>query len=344
MDRKNRRNLSLILVYIVGALNVTDAANGRTVDFVQEPPTVTVRIDGEPLATYVYRDPEILRPYFKDVCVPGGLQVTRHHPPREGLDPADHAGMHPGLWLAFGDISGADFWRNKARVEHVKFVKPPHAENGQGGFTVLNRYRDADRIVCEEICEYTFLPRPAGYLILWNSTFRSDDSNFYFGDQEEMGLGVRLATPIRVRSENGGRILDSQGRTNEKGTWGKEAAWCDYSGWLADVFAGVTILTDPKNVRPCRWHTRDYGFMTANPFGNSVFDAGPPSRTMVQPRESFHLGFGVLLHAGASQESVDLAAAYQDYLDTLESIPAPGPRTLPPVALSTRSADIGALP
>ncbi len=318
MGRRNRPKLSLLLVCVVGVLNGPRISNASVIDFVEKPPTVTIRIAGEPLATYVYRDPEILRPYFKDVCAPGGLQITRHHPPREGLDPTDHAGMHPGLWLAFGDISGADFWRNKARVEHVKFIEPPHVKDGQGGFTVLNRYRDADRIVCEEICEYAFLPRPAGYLILWNSTFRSDHAAFYFGDQEEMGLGVRLATPIRVRSEKGGRILDSQGRTNEKGTWGRQAAWCDYSGWLDDVFAGVTILTGPNNVRSCRWHTRDYGFMTANPFGRSVFDAGPPNKTVVPPNESFHLGFGILLHAGPSPDSLDLAAAWQDYLRLLE--------------------------
>ena len=33
---------------------------------------------------------------------------------RQDLD--DHPTMHPGLWLAFGDINGADFWRNKGRV------------------------------------------------------------------------------------------------------------------------------------------------------------------------------------------------------------------------------------
>ena len=38
--------------------------------------------DGQAVATYVYDDPQILRPYFTGLKAPGGLQVTRHHPPR----------------------------------------------------------------------------------------------------------------------------------------------------------------------------------------------------------------------------------------------------------------------
>ena len=49
----------------------------------------------------------------------------------------------------------------------------------------------------------SLLVRPAGYLLTWDSTFSSDRS-FYFGDQEEMGLGIRVATPIRVERGDGG--------------------------------------------------------------------------------------------------------------------------------------------
>lgn len=91
-----------------------------------------IRVDDRPLATYVYRDKQILRPYFKDVCAPGGIQVARHDPPREGIDPADHATMHPGLWLAFGDLGEADFWRNKVTVEHGGFVQPLRVEGDKG--------------------------------------------------------------------------------------------------------------------------------------------------------------------------------------------------------------------
>src|SRR5262245_46195761 len=95
-----------------------------------------ITLGGEPLATYVVRDETILRPYFKDLHAPGGIPVTRHFLPVEGTDPIDHATMHPGIWLAFGDINGVDFWRNKGRVEHEEFIGAPQGGAGRGHFTV----------------------------------------------------------------------------------------------------------------------------------------------------------------------------------------------------------------
>ncbi|MHC4516960.1 MAG: DUF6807 domain-containing protein [Planctomycetota bacterium] len=299
------------------AMTCQGADVAHRVDLQARPRMIVITADSQPLATYVYSDPDISRPYFKDLHVPSGIQVTRHHPPREGIDPADHAHYHPGLWLAFGDLSGADSWRNKARVEHVEFVQAPTVSGNRASFTVRNRYLNDGRTVCEEICEYTFLVRPAGYLILWDSAFRSGRSDFWFGDQEEMGLGVRVATPIMVKSKQGGRILDSAGRKNEKGIWGKQAAWCNYSGPMEGIFAGVTIMPDPGNFRPCWWHTRDYGFMAANPFGRAAFRAGPTSKVPVKKGESFRLSYGILLHADASESDVDLQAAYEDYISVL---------------------------
>jgi len=288
------------------------------ITFQSQGDSLLIRADDRPLATYVYRDPEILRPYFKDVCGPEGIQVTRHHPPKEGIDPVDHATMHPGLWLAFGDLGGADFWRNKATVEHGGFIKAPHGEGDSGAFTVRNRYMAGGTAICEEICTYTFQARPTGYLILWDSTFQSERSGVYFGDQEEMGLGVLVATPIMAKPyENRprpGRILDDHGRRNEKETWGQQAAWCDYSGWVDDTFAGIMVMPDPRNATACRWHTRDYGLMVANPFGQSVFKKGPANKTEVLSDQPFRLRFGVLIHTARNEDSFDPAAGYQDYL------------------------------
>jgi len=290
------------------------------VRFGPRPGAIVIRVGVEPLATYVYEDTEILRPYFKDVCAPGGIRVTRRRRPRDGVDPTDHADMHPGLFLAFGDLGGADFWRNKAMVEHVAFARPPCSQDGTGSFSVRNRYVAGHAVICEELCTYRFMVRPSGYLILWDSTFRAAGAETHFGDQEEMGLGVRVTTPIMVKSAQGGRILDSEGRLNEKGVWGKPAAWCDYSGPVGGAFAGVMILPDPGNFRPCWWHVRDYGFMVANPFGRRALTSGLPSKVAVRPDEPLALRFGVLLHASDSKDGLDLQAACRDYLEVAESI------------------------
>ena len=286
------------------------------ITFKDQPGKIVAIVGSQPVATYVYADNEIPRPYYAHVHEPGGIQLTRNFPPIDGQDTTDHATMHPGIWMSFGDLDGTDFWRNKSRVVHQRFLEPPASGPGQATFTVLNHYETADgRLICREVSRQTFLTRPGGYFLLWDSTF-SADREFYFGDQEEMGLGLRMATPIAVKSEKGGRILDSEGRKNEKAIWGKTAKWCDYGGRMDGKFAGITIMPHPDNFRPCWWHTRDYGFVAANPFGRAAFRAGPTSKVVIKPNAPLRLRFGLLIHANVNESKLELATAYRDYLAT----------------------------
>jgi len=277
---------------------------------------VAIAIDGKPLARYVFHDDKILRPYLSDVHAPGGAQVTRNLPPVAGVDAIDHDTMHPGIWLAFGDISGSDFWRNKATVKHVRFVEPPTADAAGGRFAVVNRYVSADKAICEELCRLTIRVRPAGTLLIWDSTF-SGERPFTFGDQEEMGLGLRMATPLAVK--NGGTLLNSDGSKNEAQVWGKQADWCDYSGRIDGAPVGVLVAPDPKNFRRSWFHARDYGFVAANPFGRHAFTKEAKSQVTVAPGESLRLRFAVLLHGKLD----DSAAAYRDALEVLAEAKSP---------------------
>ncbi|MEX2027033.1 MAG: DUF6807 family protein, partial [Pirellulaceae bacterium] len=191
----------------------------------------------QPLARYVFQDETVLRPYFTAVHALGGTEITRRHPPREGIDAADHPTMHPGIWLAFGDLGGADFWRNKGRVEHERLTTAPEVKEGALRFAVRNRYLDRERLVCHEDAAYSLRILNGGYLLSWDSTF-SGSEPFAFGDQEEMGLGVRLATPLCVKGGSG-TIITSDGKRNEKEAWGTQAKWCDYSGTVAGRRVGI---------------------------------------------------------------------------------------------------------
>jgi hypothetical protein len=263
---------------------------------------LAIRIDDKPVATYTWQDSRIPRPYFAHLHAPNGKQVTRAHPPIAGKDATDHDTFHPGLWLAFGDLDGGDFWRNKGTVKHVEFVEKPK----DGGFTVRNRYEANGKAICEEVCRIAIRVRPGGYLLDWTSEF-TGENDFHFGDQEEMGLGVRLATPLTVKA--GGRILNSDGLKNEKQVWGKAADWCDYGGTIDGEEIGVTLMPDPKNFRRSWFHARDYGVLVANPFGRNAFTKGEASRVVVRKGETFRLRFGVYVHSGRA----DVAEAHKEW-------------------------------
>ena len=283
----------------------------------------TIKIGEQQVAVYVYQDDQISRPYFAHLRAPGAPQASRKHPPTEGQDRADHPLYHPGLWMSFGDISGNDYWRLKAAVKQDRWANPPRGGTAKGSFAVVNHYlgqEDPSHVVCAEVCRITVLARPIGFLLLWDSTF-SSDHEFYFGDQEEMGIGFRVATPIRVehgKEENipdgNGTMIDSAGRKNGDEIWGNSARWCDYSGTLDDQHVGIMLCCHPSNFRPSWFHARDYGLLLANPFGRDAFGKGEKSKVVIKPGNTLRLRYGVLVYASTKETSPDLATAYHDYV------------------------------
>src|SRR5690349_19036371 len=75
---------------------------------------VIAYLGDQPVFHYVFAGDQISRPYFAHIKTPSGIQVSRNHPPQKGVDKDDHATMHPGIWLSFGDLNGNDYWRLKA--------------------------------------------------------------------------------------------------------------------------------------------------------------------------------------------------------------------------------------
>lgn len=284
-------------------------AGGPAVAFEGRPDGLAIRVDGRPFARYVTGSERITRPYFESLHAPDGTRVTRPDPPVEGVDLVDHATFHPGLWLAFGDLGGADSWRNRDRIRHGGWVEAPRGGPGRGSFAVRNLHERGGSVIAEEVCRVAVLPRPQGTLLLWDSEFRPSGGALSFGDQEEMGLGVRVATPLAV--VRGGRIVDAAGRVDEAQVWGRQADWCAYDGEVEGRRVGVALMPHPGNVRPSWFHARDYGLLVANPFGRNAFTGGEPGRVVVREGEALRLRFGVLVFDGRP----DLGAAFREYVE-----------------------------
>ncbi len=69
----------------------------------------------------------------------------------------------------------------------------------------------------------------------------------------------------------GGMLVNAEGISGEKGTFGVASAWCAFVGKRAgskgEVTEGVALLDHPGNPwSPCPWFTRDYGFLSPTPF------------------------------------------------------------------------------
>ncbi|HMO86625.1 MAG TPA: PmoA family protein [Lacipirellulaceae bacterium] len=315
--------LALGVLAGLAGLAPSSSAKAPVVAFESTPGRLRISVGDEPWGDYVYDDPVIVRPHFANLHAAGGVPVTRTQPPVAGRDLVDHPTFHPGLWLAFGDLNGADNWRLHAGIEHVEFAEAPHGKAGRGEFAALHRYFDgADPPValCDELFRCQWVVLPEGTLLTWDSTF-SSDHRVEFGDQEEMGLGLRVATPLRAQRQaegdvpaGRGEIRDADGRRNEREVWGQSARWCDYSGVVDGRRAGMTLLCHPDNFRPSWFHARDRGLLVANPFGHAAFRQGEPSRVVLEPGQKLRLRFGILVYAAASEARPDLDAVYRRYL------------------------------
>jgi hypothetical protein len=316
------RSVAALMITMASVARAMIAIGGE-VAFHPSKGALAITIDGEPFTTYVYQDKAITRPYFAHAKAPGGIQVTRNHPPIDGVDLPDHDKLHPGVWMSFGDVNGSDFWRLAAPVKFERFVVEPTGGDGHGHFAARFNYEDqknSNETVCSEDFYCTIHGLDGGRLIAWDSTFTSD-REFIFGDQEEMGLGVRMATPIRAErsSKTGlrpgnGAIVSSSGERNEDQICGKAFAWCDYRGELEGQRVGIALFAHPENFRPSWFHVRDYGMMVANPFGRNAFGKGEKSAVTVKPGDKFRLRYGVFIHAGPRDQQPDIAAAYETYL------------------------------
>lgn len=262
----------------------------------------------QPIAEYRYTDPKIPRPYFSNVHALDGTRLTRTFPPIPGIDAMDHDSLHPGIWLAFGDLNGVDFWRNKARVEHIRFSSEPIVLDGRFQFAVEEKYiRKDDTEICKAISDYVFEAPTAQQktvvVLRWKTQIKSDVESLVFGNQHEMGLGFRMATPLIVKG-GAGSILGSHGGKNEKGNWGKVAQWWDYSGAMEDRIAGILAIVEPASTRPVWVHARDYGFLALNPTGvpDKPDDSSPSHAFEVAKGDTLTLAYTLVFHASPKSE------------------------------------------
>ncbi|WP_442484526.1 DUF6807 family protein [Aeoliella sp. SH292] len=315
--------IEILVIGILLAGSGIASATEPIVDFPGATPgRIPVFIAGKQVALYEYNGNKIPRPFLSNVRALNGVQVTRNHPPVADQDLADHPEYHPGIWMSFGDLSGADYWRNQATVRTELLCTPKGGEK-EGSFAVRNHYldpHDLQKELAVELCQIRFLLVESGYIILWDSTF-SSDQDMWFGDQEEMGIAFRTATALRAdpSTDKGlvsgtGHILDATKRKGSQEIWGTTAPWCDYSGQVDGEPVGIAFLCHPENFRPSWFHARDYGLLAANPFGRAAFGKGEPSKVVVAAGETLRLRYGILIHNGAGDNGADVARACKRYV------------------------------
>ena len=279
---------------------------------------VDVKLNGELFTSYHYGE-SLARPFLHPVIGPFGKPITR----RLATDQDDEKDFdhfhHRGLWMTHGEVNDVDNWMEKeghGRTAHKSFTA---LESGgvHGTIAAASQWEDKDgNKILEETYSARIFNLSSPRIIDLRLALNASERDVKFGDTKEGGMASIRVYPT-MTGNNGGNLENSYKGIGQAETWGKRAHWCDYSGMVHGREVGVAIFDHPTNFRhPTYWHARDYGLMTANPFGISFFEpgSGKSGDHMLVRGETLEFSYRIYIHVGDASEGL-VGDAYIDYVN-----------------------------
>jgi hypothetical protein len=283
------------------------AGSGRTLEARLEDDKVVVRVEGKVFTCYKFAT-EQKYPYFWPVNGPAsGQSVTT-----ETSEPYPH---HHSLFFGCDRVNGGNYWQDvNARGQIVsqgpKLVEPAGRRvvftdtclwRQPGKEPII---RDTRRIVVTAPSDkLRFVDVAVALEPLVDITILKTNHSLF---------SARVVPELSVKS--GGTLVNAEGATGEKGTWGVASPWCDYWGARGGATEGIAILQHPDNRwYPAPWFTRDYGFFSPTPM--YWLENG---RLEVPKGEKLTLRYRVVVHAGDTKDA-GIATIFESYRDKTEN-------------------------
>jgi hypothetical protein len=286
-------------IKIFGSLLLCAASFGQSVKLTKEADRVRVEIGGAPFGE-LYFGPDSPKPYFAPLRSASGKIVTRQWPMVKDLGETKDHQHHRGLWLGYIDVNGFNFWENEFsyhRANGGKMVTTKVDVHRNSVHLVADWLGPAGEKVLTEDRTMTFSADATLRIVDFEATLTAGDKPAAFGDDKDGAFGIRMADKLTEKTGTG-VITNSAGVRTMKEAWGKPANWLDYSGMLEDEPVGIAIFDHPNSFHhPARWHARDYGLVSANPFADKAYDPSQPARNYkLDAGASVHLRYRVVVH------------------------------------------------
>ncbi|MBI5770420.1 MAG: PmoA family protein [Verrucomicrobia bacterium] len=308
------------------AVSLAATAAEPTVTFTRQTDRVRIEIGGRHFSDYVHAGWP--KPCLYPILDADGTSYTRDFPFKKNPAEVPDHDWHRGVWFAHGAVNGHDLWRELPDKQTGRIVLDQILEARDGPTGVLRlrqlwQTHDGRTLLTDETT-LRITRHATATLLDYDVTLRATHGAVTLGDTEEGSMAVRINEALRVTHGKGkdkrtgtGHLVNAAGERDIP-VWGKRAAWCDASGPLPDDrVIGLALLEHPQNFRhPTWWHARDYGLLSANPFGRHDFEKLKDQPTAgdhaIPAGGSLTLRYRFIFHRGDTA-TADIPARFRAY-------------------------------
>ncbi|MCF6356469.1 MAG: PmoA family protein [Draconibacterium sp.] len=293
------KNIILLLLFfsittfnVIGQTKVTAEKVGDKIEF---------RVNGNLFTNYIISESEKY-PFFFPVNGPSKATVT-------SMRNANYP-HHSSLFFGCDRVNGGNWWQEGLERGQILSLRADILETGGNKAVVENeciwRRPGADAPIKDKRTITVTAPSKDKFYIDFDITMEMLEDVTILKTNHSLFSG-RMDADLAVT--NGGTIINAEGETGEKGTFGKRSAWIDYNGKRMGGIEGMAILQHPSNEWfPAPWFTRDYGFFSPTP----MYWPENEKTTELKKGEKITLRYRVIVHAGDEKEA-KIAEEFEKY-------------------------------
>ncbi len=295
---------AMLLLFGASAIAASAQTQGAKVEAKMEKNQVVVTVGGQVLTCYKF-DAAQKYPYFWPVNGPAsGKSITT-----ETSEPYPH---HHSLFFGCDRVNGGNYWQEANERGQILSQRPRivEASGSRVVFTDVGLWKQPGKEPVIRDQRQIVIIAPSESLRLIDFTITLEPlTNIQILKTNHSLFSARVVPELAVTA--GGTLINAEGKSGEKGTFGVASAWCDYYGTRAGVTEGIALLQHPSDRwYPAQWFTRDYGFFSPTPMNWLEGD-----KLDIPKGEKLTLTYRVVVHSGNTQEA-GIPALFDAYKQT----------------------------
>lgn len=262
---------------------------------------IEIRVNGNLLTSYILSEHEKY-PFFFPVNGPSKASVT-------SMRNANYP-HHSSLFFGCDKVNGGNYWQEGLERGQILALRADILETGGDKVIIENENiwkRPRAKSPIRDVRTIT-ISAPSEVLYQIDFVIRLEMlMDVTISKTNHSLLSVRMDPDLSVI--NGGTMVNAEGESGEKATFGKRSDWMDYSGNRMGGTEGIAIMQHPSNMwYPAPWFTRDYGFFSPTP----MYWPENGETTRLVKGQILNLRYRVLIHSGDHREA-DIKAQYETY-------------------------------